>query len=548
VDEKRTDSKAELREPVKETSEDIGPHCELDLIIYYRQGELTPVEHEAVKEHLTRCAQCTRLLLELRDFEAVSASEDPEAASLRQEVMRSLIQSLPSFDRQEATPLGPATDEENRPHLANIQKQGEKEPDRIHERPNEREAARGRAARGGMFRKRVPQVQTRYSTIAQLHLYDKAFDQAQRAAEAFLTQFPEVQNPELLLVQLKKLPKDLQVKEVRASLRFHNPRIVERLLDLSHNSRFDDREEMLHWATLAVTCARLCTVEAVGGSKALLDDLLARAWGDYGNALLVSGRLEEAEKAFTTAEGYREAGTGDPMLHAALLGKNSSLAVSQGRFEEAIEMCEEASEIYREIGERHLLARTMVLKARATFVSGEVEDAAEILDRAILLIDREEDPHLLVAACHNLVLCYLDLRRPMQAEEIFSAMRELYEKLDNPLILLQATWLEGQIRLDLGQLKAAETALLRARKGYIERKLAYEVALISLDLAAVYVKLGLVDKLEETMLETVPNFHALRVELETFALLLQLQQVADQEQQALEIIGKLTAHINRSRQ
>jgi len=100
VDEKRIDPKAALQELATESFGDAGPHCGLDLIIYYRQGLLLPVERFTVQEHLSRCAQCTRLLLELRDFEVVSASEDAEAESLRQEVLRSLIQDLPSAGKR----------------------------------------------------------------------------------------------------------------------------------------------------------------------------------------------------------------------------------------------------------------------------------------------------------------------------------------------------------------------------------------------------------------------------------------------------------------
>ena len=104
MDEKRIDPTAALQELATESFGDAGPHCGLDLIIFYRQGLLLPVERLTVQEHLARCAQCTRLLLELRDFEVVSAGEDAEAESLRQEVLRSLIQGLPSASRQEEAP------------------------------------------------------------------------------------------------------------------------------------------------------------------------------------------------------------------------------------------------------------------------------------------------------------------------------------------------------------------------------------------------------------------------------------------------------------
>jgi len=252
---------------------------------------------------------------------------------------------------------------------------------------------------------------------------------------------------------------------------------------------------------------------------------------------------EWGEEAFATAQARREAGTGDPALRAWLFEKITPLYIFRERYDDAVELCEQAALIYQELGENHLLASTLVQKAIACVYSGATAAAIRTLNQAIPLIDHEEDPHLLLAACHNLIRCYIDLGRPDQALLLYSETRDLYHELDDALILLRALWQEGQLLRDLGHLRAAETALQRSRKGFLEGNLIYEAALVSLDLASVYVKLGLVEDLKTTVATTLPVFRALQVERKTIASLLQLQQIADQEYQALELIRVLTSRI-----
>lgn len=373
--------------------------------------------------------------------------------------------------------------------------------------------------------------------------YDRAFTGAEEAISAFLGSDQLLAQPlETLLAELTVLAAGDQVERVSRDSRFANPQLIRHLIDRSQAIRYQDPEKMLQLAELAHYAAEACTA-AVTGGELRLADLRTQAWGQYGNALRVCGRLREAEAAYANAQRSRAAGTGDPALRAWLLEKVTSLHIFQGSFASALALSEEAGEIYRELGETHLLASTLVQSAIASLYAGDTESGVRKLNQAIPLIDHEEDPHLLLAACHNLVRAYIDLDRPEKALLLYSETRSLYQEFDDPLILLRAAWQEGQLLRDLGHLRAAEAALLRARKGFLERSLAYEVALVSLDLAAIYVRLRLLEELKETVATTVPIFRSLRVGRETLGALLQLQQVADQEQQALELIRLLNASL-----
>ena len=375
--------------------------------------------------------------------------------------------------------------------------------------------------------------------------YDKAFAGSERTlAEVLSLDLPAERSPEDLSRELATLPPSEQLQRVSNDSQFVNPQLARWLVERSHAARYEDADKMLHLAQLAQLAADACSTEMVGSERRLAD-LRAQAWGQFGNALRVSGKLRQAEDAMATAGHHRAAGTGEPLLHARLLEQMASLHIFQRRFQPAIELANEAGRIYRDIGETHQLASTLVQKAIASFYSGEAARAAEILNKAIPLMDHEEDPHLLLAACHNLVLCYIDLDQPEQALELYSKSRELYKEFKDTLILLRAAWQEGRLLRDLGHLRAAETALLRARSGFVERGLAYEAAVVSLDLASVHVRLGALEEMRQTLTETMPIFHSLRIGREALGAIIQLQQIAHQEHQALELIREITARLEK---
>lgn len=378
-----------------------------------------------------------------------------------------------------------------------------------------------------------------------VHDYDQAFRKTERSLSALLSVRP---SPGVfvdeLMADLQSAAPAEQVRMAAEESRFAYPQLVDKLIQRSHAARYEAPEEMLRLAELARIVADACTSATAGGDL-LLADARARAWGHLGNSLRVRGQLREAEQALATAQRYQSEGTGSPPLLAKLLEQISSLHIFQRRFATAIELSDQAAQIYRELGEAHSLASTLVQKAIASLYAGEPESAVGLLNESIPLIDQEKDPYLLLASCHNLILSYIDLGQPEQALALYFEIQDLYREFEDSIILLRTAWQEGRLLRDLGHHQVAEEALLRARKGFVERDLAYEVAVVSLDLSAIYVQLGESEKLQQTIAATVPIFRALRVSRDMLACLLQIRKMAGREHQALELIRMLTTRLER---
>lgn len=375
------------------------------------------------------------------------------------------------------------------------------------------------------------------------HLYDRAFLQAQKSVDAILALRPSpLDSAEDLLSELEGRSFEEQVKIVSQDKRFANPLLVQRLIKDSHAARYEDTDRMLQHAELARLLADFCSSEETGNDL-LAADLKAWAWGHLGNTLRVCGQLREAEKALQRAKDFKSQGTGDPRLAAKLLEQTASLHIFERRFALSIELSTAASEIYRQLGDTQSLASTLVQRAIASLYGGEPENAVIFLNQAIPLIDQDKDPYLLLASCHNLILSYIDLERPDQALALYLEIQDLYGEFGDSLILLRTAWQQGRLLRDIGHLRPAEEALKRVRKGFSERGLAYEVAVVALDLSSVYIQLGEAELLRQVIAETIPILQSLRVARETLACLVQLRHLVDQQNEALELIRKIASQL-----
>jgi tetratricopeptide (TPR) repeat protein len=263
---------------------------------------------------------------------------------------------------------------------------------------------------------------------------------------------------------------------------------IEILLQRGLDARYRSPREMLE---LLQAAAR--AVDGIPGwryGECLLLDLQARVWGELGNGYRVNEKYLEADDAFQTAQRLLDQGTGDLVIRAHLYALESSLRRARRQIDKALKLLDQASRIYRRLGDRHLAGRMLMKKGTCLIYAQRPKEAVRWLRLAIKQLDSARDPELAAVASENLLLSLVDSGNFHEAgqELLKSGLRLKFA--EDPLNLNRIRWVEAKIHAGRGRLPDAEQAFCDVREVFRKHGLTYVAALVGMDLALVRVKQG----------------------------------------------------------
>jgi hypothetical protein len=120
--------------------------------------------------------------------------------------------------------------------------------------------------------------------------------------------------------------------------------------------------------------------------------------------------------------------------------------------------------------------------------SGDYGGAVSTLDEAEPLIAPLKEPRDLCVLRFNRIPLLCHLGRYEEAEASLPDLRILLAQLDKALDLVRLRWLEGRCAAGLERTSEAIVALSWVRTEFAERRMRYDEALVSLELASLYLK------------------------------------------------------------
>ena len=339
-----------------------------------------------------------------------------------------------------------------------------------------------------------------------------------------------------------------QTPERRGMLMRNHPRfqtwgLLERLAEHGRERAFDDPRAGEELARLGLALADELDPGLYGADR--LDDVRSRLWAYLGNARRLRSDLDGADEAFATALRHLKRGTGDLLERAAVLDLQASLRRDQRRFDTADRLMTRALRIYRDLGETQRAGRLLVKMSTLHEHAGMPERAIPLLSEALGLLDAEKEPRAHLAAHHNLITVLAETGRFMEAQRLLVQTRPLYARFPEGWSRNRRSWAEGRIARGLGQLREAELHLRAARDGFAAEGVAYDAALVCLDLAALYAGQGRPADLQRLAQEMLPIFSSRQIGREALAALAFLRQAAAAERVSLELVSRVTAFLKR---
>lgn len=328
----------------------------------------------------------------------------------------------------------------------------------------------------------------------------------------------------------------------RSRIRFRSPFLVQLLLSESRQHIPAQPEEALHLAELALQVA--------GRNPGIAGyfDLYVLCTAEKANACRVGNNRRRANELFVQARRViAQHGVTDPEVVGRVDDLMGSLRKDQRRLGEAERLLRRAALLF---GLRHSpddRARVLINLADVHWLQGNPSDAIQTARAALALLGPGSELRLHLAGHFNLAVYLVKTKAFDEASELLDEDADLYSQMEASWLQLRLVWLRGEIAEGRGDLTSAEEAYRETRNGFVAQGIGYDAAIISLHLAALYLRQGRTADVRRLAEEMIPLFQAQDVHREALAALALFHEAARQDRLTVERALEIADYLRKAR-
>jgi tetratricopeptide (TPR) repeat protein len=317
--------------------------------------------------------------------------------------------------------------------------------------------------------------------------------------------------------------------------------VCERLAEESERAAADSPGRALELAELSLEFAA-----RVPGNERWRERLCGFCWAFVANARRVASDLPGADAAFAEAWRLWEAGgAGErgPLDASRPLDLEASLRRDQRRFSEALDLLDRGLALCGGGGSSR--ARILLKKGATLEQRHDYEAALVAYDEAEPFVAGTRQPRLLFALHFNRSAALAQLGRASEAQPLYLEARTIAERLRLQIDRVRLRWLEGKLAAGQGRVQEALAALDEVRQAFVERAIAFDAALVTLEMAVLLADLGRTAEVQALARRTAPLFEQQGVDREALACFLLFHRAAAQEAVTAELARSLVERLKQ---
>jgi tetratricopeptide (TPR) repeat protein len=186
-------------------------------------------------------------------------------------------------------------------------------------------------------------------------------------------------------------------------------------------------------------------------------------------------------------------------------------------------------------------------KARIFTETGDDERALALLRQADSLPEAKDDPRLQRVLKANMVECLCHLDHYAEAAALMPKVWAAAPESSDELTLVRLHWLDGRVAGGLGRTAEALEHLEAARQAFLRQDIAYDVALVTLEMAKLHLNAGRTAEVRKLVREMAPIFESQRVHREALAALRLFREAVQRERATAELARRMVAYLYRAR-